>query len=83
MSHWDGPLRCPIADCPAEADEIDLYDHLADEHERSELVTRLVDLAPDLPYHRSVECEKCGTYGARPGDHPLCADCEAEIGLSP
>ncbi|WP_144316947.1 hypothetical protein [Streptomyces sp. sk226] len=35
--------------------------------------------APDLPYHRAVEYEKCGTYGARPGDHPLCADCEREI----
>ncbi|MGW3330584.1 hypothetical protein ACWDF9_08590 [Streptomyces rubiginosohelvolus] len=64
-------------------DESDLFDHLADDHAWGELVDRLVALAPDLPYHRSVECEKCGTYGARPGDHALCADCEREIGFSP
>ncbi|MEU7044966.1 hypothetical protein AB0A77_28460 [Streptomyces varsoviensis] len=69
-------LRCPIPDCPARYDIYDLYDHLADVHAPAELVERLVQLAPDLPYHRAVECEMCGTYGARPGDHPLCETCE-------
>ncbi|MCM2394373.1 hypothetical protein [Streptomyces albipurpureus] len=77
------PLVCPITDCPETVTEFAMYGHLEDEHDPAELITRLVELAPDLPYHRSVECQKCGTSGARPGDHPLCAECEREVGISP
>lgn len=78
----DEPLRCPITDCPTRATEYELYGHLEDEHDPSELASRLVDLAPDLPYHRDVECQVCQSGGARPGDHPLCESCESEMGLS-
>jgi hypothetical protein len=75
------PVPCPITDCPTAMTGFDLYEHLEDEHDPDELVTRLVELARDLPYHCDVECQKCGTHGARPGDHPLCEACEREIGL--
>ncbi|MFI9463806.1 hypothetical protein [Streptomyces xiamenensis] len=73
-------LRCPIEDCTARVEEWELHEHLEDEHERDELIDCLVQLAPDLPYHRDVECEMCGACGARPGDHPLCESCETRQG---
>ncbi|MGW6459115.1 hypothetical protein ACWF94_24865, partial [Streptomyces sp. NPDC055078] len=76
------PLACPITDCPETVTEFGMYEHLEDEHDPDELIDRLVELAPDLPYHRSIECQVCGTYGARPGDHALCAECEQKLGIT-
>lgn len=77
---YDRPAACPIDACPADDfdDTGQMHDHLLREHRPEELADRLAELARDIPFHRKVECQACGCFGARPSDHPLCRDCDGE-----
>lgn len=75
---------CPIANCTETEldpdDDDELYDHLFTQHDEEELTTALVRLTRAVKSaHANTECQRCGNYGATPGDHPLCPDCEKEI----
>lgn len=50
-------IRCPIDDCPTEANDADLYNHLLDDHHPSKLITFLGDGEREAP---------------RPPDRPVC-----------
>ncbi|OKI16574.1 hypothetical protein [Streptomyces sp. CB03911] len=73
---------CPVTDCDADEllDDTDLEDHLFREHDEEELAATVVRLAKAVDSaHANTECQRCGNYGATPGDHPLCGTCEKEI----
>ena len=72
---------CPVATCDIDdlIDAEDLEEHLYD-HSARELaatVVRLTGAVNSAIAH--TECERCGNYGATPGDHPLCDDCEKDV----
>lgn len=74
--------NCPVAGCDADdlIDGDDLLDHLYEGHDYDVLATTVVQLAKAVgSAHANTECERCGNYGATPGDHPLCESCEKEI----
>lgn len=83
--YLDAPLACPLPHCDTEEFEHadDLRDHLLHAHEPEAVAERLAAVAADIPYHRHVDCQRCGTTGARPGDHPLCCGCETAMGHRP
>lgn len=76
---YNPPAECPL--CGREGFDYsdEMAEHLLEEHEPDAMADRLAELARDLPYHRDVECQACGCCGARPGDHPLCRDCESGV----
>lgn len=75
-------IVCPVADCGIDDlyDDDELEDHLFREHDEEELAATVVRLAREVrSAHANTECERCGNYGATPGDHPLCDGCEKEV----
>jgi hypothetical protein len=71
---------CPVTSC-TETDDLDddgdLFDHLFTQHDEEELAAVVVRLTRTIKSaHANTECQMCGNYGATPGDHPLCPDCE-------
>lgn len=76
------PETCPVTTCSE--DDLygrkDLYEHLTQAHTRDEIANAVIDLAGALASARAnTECQRCGNYGATPGDHPLCDTCEKEV----
>lgn len=74
---------CPITPCVEvfERDESEfLLDHLYDAHDYDELATAVIRLAGAVTSAiANTECQRCGNYGATPGDHPLCPSCEEDV----
>jgi hypothetical protein len=74
-------LNCPVPGCDLEFfDGDDQRDHVLDQHDAIALGDALLKVARDLGAAKAnTECQRCGNYGATPGDHPLCDSCEAEV----
>jgi hypothetical protein len=73
---------CPLTNCNADELYTDegLESHLYFDHEHEDLAATVVRLARAIDSaNANTECQRCGNYGATPGDHPLCDACEKEI----